>query len=169
VATEERYTAACEIFGSILPVRKIGDKMIWHMPWDNLIRWWGMQEAMVGIARWLSLPAKRLIVSLDWVDIRSFPCLMLAAWQKGRALPLLWQVLRWEELAKSQNDLEYGLLHLLRAALPVAGNDPARTPSRPDRGIGGGKLGMSQAVLPLPGCRESRIIRRYETETPKFR
>lgn len=75
-------------------------------------------EAMAGLVRWLAQPSRRLIVSLDWVDLRTFPCLMLAAWHKGRAIPLLWQVMRWEDLYKSQNDVEYGLLHLLRAYLP---------------------------------------------------
>jgi len=88
--------------------------------------------AMTGVIRWLSRPSGRLIVSLDWVDLRSFPCLMLAAWHKGRAIPLLWQVLRWEDLARSQNDLEHGLLHLLRAALP----EDVEVSVLADRGMG---------------------------------
>ena len=71
-------------------------------------------EAMAGTIRWLSLRSKRLLVSLDWVDIRSFHCLVLAAWCKGRAIPLLWQVVRWEDLHRSTNNIEYGLLRLLR-------------------------------------------------------
>ncbi len=31
----------------ILPVKKIGQTHIWFTPWDFLIRWWGIEEAMV--------------------------------------------------------------------------------------------------------------------------
>jgi hypothetical protein len=48
-ASEARYAAMCEIFGDILPVRKVGKKGRWFAPWDELIRWWGVQEAMVDL------------------------------------------------------------------------------------------------------------------------
>ena len=44
--TEARYTAMCELFSGILPVRKVGFKGRWFAPWDELIRWWGVEEAM---------------------------------------------------------------------------------------------------------------------------
>ena len=75
-------------------------------------------EAMARTIQWLSQPSRRLWVSIDWVDIREFHCLMLAAWCKGRALPLLWQVVRWEELHRSTNSIEYGMLRLLRSYVP---------------------------------------------------
>jgi len=87
---------------------------------------------MQGTLRWLSHSSKRLIVSIDWVDVRSFHVLMLAAWQKGRAIPLLWQVARWEDLHHSQNTLEYGLLGLLRTYLP----EPVEILLLADRGFG---------------------------------
>jgi hypothetical protein len=46
VATEERYTTLLDIFGNILPVRKVGFKGRWFAPWDELIRWWGVEDAM---------------------------------------------------------------------------------------------------------------------------
>lgn len=46
-ATEERYQTLVQIVGDILPVKKVGKKGIWFAPWDNLIRWWGVQEAMM--------------------------------------------------------------------------------------------------------------------------
>jgi hypothetical protein len=46
VATEERYETVRRLFGDILPVRKVGYKGRWFAPWDELIRWWGVQEAM---------------------------------------------------------------------------------------------------------------------------
>jgi hypothetical protein len=44
--TEQHYVAMCDIFGDILPVVKVGKKGAWFAPWDELIRWWGVQEAM---------------------------------------------------------------------------------------------------------------------------
>jgi hypothetical protein len=75
-------------------------------------------QAMQGLIEFLAAPRKRLLVSLDWVDIRSFQCLVLAARIKGRALPLLWAVYRDHELFRSQNNIEYGLLRALRSVVP---------------------------------------------------
>ena len=76
-------------------------------------------EAMRGAVRWLARPRKKLLVSLDWVEVRSFHCLVLAARLRGRALPLLWSVYRdTAELHRSQNNREYGLLRLLRTMVP---------------------------------------------------
>jgi hypothetical protein len=44
--TEANYSAMCEIFAGILPVRKAGIKGRWFAPWDELIRWWGVEDAM---------------------------------------------------------------------------------------------------------------------------
>lgn len=75
-------------------------------------------EAMRGIVQWLARPRKHLLVSIDWVDIRNFHCLVLAARLHGRAIPLLWAVYRYEDFYRSQNNLEYGLLHLFRMMVP---------------------------------------------------
>jgi hypothetical protein len=48
-ATEERYQTMCGIFGDILPVRKVGKKGTWFAPWDELVRWWGVEEAMADL------------------------------------------------------------------------------------------------------------------------
>jgi len=48
-ATHFRYEAMCRVYDGILPVRKIGQTHIWYTPWDYLIRWWGIQEAMVDL------------------------------------------------------------------------------------------------------------------------
>ena len=45
-ATEENYGRMCNLFGDILPVRKVGKKGTWFAPWDELIRWWGVEDAM---------------------------------------------------------------------------------------------------------------------------
>lgn len=46
-ATEFRYQAMCRVYDGIMPVRKVGQTHIWFTPWDYLIRWWGIQEAMI--------------------------------------------------------------------------------------------------------------------------
>lgn len=47
LATEFRYQAMQKVFGDIMPIRKVGQTHIWFTPWDYLIRWWGIEEAMI--------------------------------------------------------------------------------------------------------------------------
>jgi len=49
-ASEQRYQVMCDTFGDIMPVRKVGVKGRWFAPWDELIRWWGVQEALMDLA-----------------------------------------------------------------------------------------------------------------------
>ncbi|AQT70028.1 hypothetical protein STSP2_03230 [Anaerohalosphaera lusitana] len=46
-ATEFSYQAMCKVYDGIMPVHKQGQTHIWFTPWDYLIRWWGIQEAMM--------------------------------------------------------------------------------------------------------------------------
>ena len=48
-ATEFWYQAMCDSYAGILPIRKVGQTHIWFTPWDFLIRWWGVEEAMVDL------------------------------------------------------------------------------------------------------------------------
>ena len=48
-ATRFRYEAMRRVYDGVLPVRKIGQTHIWYTPWDYLIRWWGIQEAMIDL------------------------------------------------------------------------------------------------------------------------
>jgi len=48
-ATAIRYQHMEDIFGDILPVKKQGQTHIWFTPWDYLIRWWGIEEAMMDL------------------------------------------------------------------------------------------------------------------------
>jgi hypothetical protein len=48
-ATEYRYEAMTDLFGGIAEVRKVGQTHIWYTPWDFLIRWWGIQEALIDL------------------------------------------------------------------------------------------------------------------------
>ena len=54
-ATELRYQAMCEVYAGIMRVRKIGQTHIWYTPWDYLIRWWGIEEAMFDLSERPSL------------------------------------------------------------------------------------------------------------------
>jgi len=46
-ATEKNFQNMCDIFDGIMPVKKEGIKHIWFTPWDFLIRWWGIEQAMM--------------------------------------------------------------------------------------------------------------------------
>jgi len=48
-ATEFRYQAMCEVYDGIMPVTKVGQTHIWFTPWDYLIRWWGIERAMMDL------------------------------------------------------------------------------------------------------------------------
>jgi hypothetical protein len=48
-ATEENVQRLEAVFGDILPVKKVGLKGSWFAPWDELIRWWGVEEAMLDL------------------------------------------------------------------------------------------------------------------------
>jgi len=47
--TAVTFAAMQDLFADIMPVRKIGQTHIWFTPWDYLIRWWGLQEAMIDL------------------------------------------------------------------------------------------------------------------------
>ena len=49
VQTERNYQLMKDIFDGIIPVKKVGQTHIWYTPWDFLIRWWGVQEAMMDL------------------------------------------------------------------------------------------------------------------------
>jgi len=48
-ASEEQYATMVRIFSDILPVRCIGLKGKWFAPWDELIRWYGVETAMTDL------------------------------------------------------------------------------------------------------------------------
>jgi hypothetical protein len=48
-ATEAAFETMKELFADIIPVRKTGQTHIWFTPWDYLIRWTGVQEAMYAL------------------------------------------------------------------------------------------------------------------------
>ena len=48
-ATEYSFEAMNRLFSDLMPVKLVGQTHIWFTPWDYLIRWWGIQEAMVDL------------------------------------------------------------------------------------------------------------------------
>lgn len=48
-ATQYSLDAMNDLFSGIIPVKKVGQTHIWYTPWDFLIRWWGIEEAMVDL------------------------------------------------------------------------------------------------------------------------
>jgi hypothetical protein len=71
--------------------------------------------AMAGvIGKIMRRRRKRLIVSLDWTDVRSFHTLMAAACIGGRSVPRLWASYTEPKLRRSQNALEERLLRKLK-------------------------------------------------------
>ena len=45
--TKVAFDTMRELFKDIVPVKKVGQTHIWFTPWDYLIRWWGIEEAMI--------------------------------------------------------------------------------------------------------------------------
>lgn len=75
----------------------------------------GVVHALLKGKRWRRKP---LVIALDWVEVRTFHTLVAAAVRRGRAVPLLWASYPEWHLSKSQNNLEEGLLRLLKTILP---------------------------------------------------
>jgi len=82
-----------------------------------------VSDAMRGVMAYLFKKKRQrkkpLLIAFDWTEIRQFHTLMAAAVMKGRAVPLLWASYPEWVLHKSQNNLEEGLLYLLKDMLPA--------------------------------------------------
>jgi Transposase DDE domain len=79
-----------------------------------------VSDGMAGLIARLARRHRKgpLVVALDWVEVKDFHTLMAAAVFGGRAVPLLWASYPQWQLFKSQNNLEEGLLRLLKSLLP---------------------------------------------------
>ena len=99
-----------------------------------------VSDAMRGVVRRLTKRRKkRLIVSFDWTDIRSFQTLMASAVFEGRSIPLLWASCNKHvyDGHRSRNAFEETLLMLLRDMIPAN----LRIVLLADRGFGRTELG----------------------------
>jgi hypothetical protein len=89
-------------------------------------------DAMTGVIHRLCRRGEPLLVALDWVEVRDLHALVAAAVVEGRSVPLVWHSYPEWELTKSQNNLEEGLIRLLRSLVP----DRVRIILLADRGFG---------------------------------
>jgi len=94
-------------------------KRVWRFTSNDRVH---VSDAMQGPLRWLlrcrSWRQTPLVVACDWTQIRNFHTLMAAAVIRGRSVPLLWASYEEWKFHKSQNNLEEGLLRLLKSLLP---------------------------------------------------
>jgi hypothetical protein len=100
----------------------------------------GMTGVIARLARRKDAP---LVVALDWVEVRSLHTLVAAAVVEGRSVPLVWHSYPEWELHKSQNNLEEGLIRLLRSLVP----DRVRIVLLADRGFGRAELARTLSGL----------------------
>ena len=124
----------------------------------------GMAGVIARLSRRRDVP---LVVALDWVEVRSFHTLVAAAVAGGRSVPLLWASYPEWELHKSQNNLEEGLIRLLRCLVP----DRVRILLLADRGFGRAEL--ARTLLGLPGVSfvlriKPQVLVRHERFTGKL-
>lgn len=72
------------------------------------------------IARMLHKRKKKLLIALDWVDVRGFQTLMASAVLKGRSTPIAWASTTNHvyDGHKSRNAFEESLLLVLRSMIP---------------------------------------------------
>jgi len=110
---------------------KHGVKRAWRFTNNHRVH---VSDAMAGVIRRLVRPSRKkpLVVGMDWVEFRRFHTISLCAAIQGRAVPLLWASYPEWELHKSQNNLEEGLLRLLRTMIP----SKVRVILLADRGFG---------------------------------
>jgi len=93
---------------------------------------------MAALAREANALFGRLVIAVDWVELRGgFRAIVAAACTgKGRALPIAWAVVHPRKFRLSQNSCEEGFLRLLSSILP----EPSRTTIIADRGFGRAEL-----------------------------
>lgn len=120
----------------------------------------GMAGVIARLARRQGVP---LIVALDWVEVRSFHALVAAAVAGGRSVPLLWASYPEWGLARSQNNLEEGLIRLLRSLVP----ERVRIILLADRGFG--RTELARTLLGLVNVAfVIRVKPQVKVRHPKF-
>jgi hypothetical protein len=79
-------------------------------------------DAMRGIlARWLKRRRKKLLIAVDWVDIKGFQTLVASVVLKGRSTPIAWASTTNHvyDGHRSRNAFEESLLWVLRNMIPL--------------------------------------------------
>jgi hypothetical protein len=47
--TDANYQRLVDLFGDLIPIEKCGVQDFWFAPWDLLVTWWGVQEALTDL------------------------------------------------------------------------------------------------------------------------
>jgi len=122
-ATAVEFEKRSEIFSDILPVKKVGMKHHWFTPWDNLIRFWGVEQAMMDLV--LRPEMVNAAVS-RWVDA-------------SLSLVDQWEALNALELNNDNTRIGSGGYGYTRA-LPAPGFEAGRARSRDMWGCGNAQI-----------------------------
>lgn len=87
-ASEQNYQRLVDAFGGILTVEKQGMAGYWFNPWDMLIMWWGVQEAMIDLIERPELvhAAMDRLVSAHLCKLDQFEELNLLALNNGNQI-----------------------------------------------------------------------------------
>jgi len=72
----------------------------------------------------------RLVLLVDWVDVRGYKVLVASVPIRGRSVPVLFAAYHKWELFRSQNAFERGFFTLLRALLPALFREARDRPAR---------------------------------------
>lgn len=115
----------------LLAKAKHGTKRVWRFTTNPRVE---IADAMEGVVRQLLKRRKKkpVLVALDWTEVRQFHTLAATVVIGGRAVPLLWASYQEWQLSRSQNNLEEGLVRLLKTLLP----EGVRVILVADRGFG---------------------------------
>jgi len=77
--------------------------------------------AAAPLLSWLAVSRKILLITLDWTDLNDSKHMALVCGViiKKRAIPVLWTVIKKEDLVGSQNQVEENLLETLKQMMPL--------------------------------------------------
>jgi len=84
-ASEENYQTLVGLVGDILPVKQTGITHIWFSPWDALITWWGVEQALMDLALRPELVHQAMdrLVDANLSRLEQLEALGLLCWTNG--------------------------------------------------------------------------------------
>src|SRR5438477_7336781 len=117
-ASRVQRASLANIGRSMLGTAKHQIKRCWRFVGNDRVE---TADAMAGVLkRVLKKRKKKLLISFDWTDIKSFQTLMASAVFKGRSIPIAWASCNKHvyEGHRSRNAFEESLLLVLRSMIP---------------------------------------------------
>lgn len=76
------------------------------------------RSAQEALLRTVIGPRRLVRIAVDWTKVRQWPALVGGVVARGRSIPVLWAVMDWKQVHKSQNAFENGFFTWLSQALP---------------------------------------------------